>query len=222
MTREQGEYQKYAEFEYQAEMALHERSGQPSVGLATAKLHMGIAYNMNSLYRDAIPYLEESAEIRRNLPNFKKDWLFSPYYQLAHSHFHLGEDDEAAKLLQDAIKDRREVLGDNDRFSVRCVNGDCESSCAATLTCNRTGALYYTLGDVKYHQGHFDQSLSLHLEAETHLRLTVGPTNIGTLHCKYKIAVHYIRIGDYEMGRYDMSPTVSGIDSLPSQQVLSR
>jgi hypothetical protein len=65
----------------------------------------------------------------------------------------------------------------------------------------RTGALYYTLGDVKNHQGQLDQSLTLHWKAHTHLKSTAGPTNLGTLHCKYKVAAHLARLQDYENAR---------------------
>ena len=121
LTRNQSEYHKYAEKCYKVEMGLYEERVQLSIGLATANLHMGIAYNMNSLYREAIPFLDESARIRRGLPGFKKDWLFSPMYQLAHSYLHLGVYAKAAELLQTAIDDRREALGENDRFSARLV-----------------------------------------------------------------------------------------------------
>jgi tetratricopeptide (TPR) repeat protein len=120
VTRNQIEYHKYAEKCYNVEMGL-ERRAQLSIGLATANLHMGIAYNMNSLYQDAIPFLVESARIRRCLPGFKKDWLFSPRYQLAHSYLHLGDYKKSAELLQTAIDDRQEALGENDRFSMRLV-----------------------------------------------------------------------------------------------------
>ena len=121
LTRDQTEYHKHAEKCYKVEMRLYEKHAQLSVGLASANLHMGIAYNMNFLYRDAMPYLDESARIRRGLPDFKKDWLFSPMYQLAHSHLHLGDYAKAAELLEKAIDNRREALGENDRFSARLV-----------------------------------------------------------------------------------------------------
>lgn len=121
LTRNQTEYHKYAEKCYNVEMGLYEKHAQLSVGLASANLHMGIAYNMNSLYREAMPFLDESSKIRRGLLGFKKDWLFSPVYQLAHSHLHLGDYAKAAELLETAIDDRREVLGENDRFSARLV-----------------------------------------------------------------------------------------------------
>lgn len=76
---------------------------------------------MNSIYREAMPFLDESARIRRELLGSKNDWLFSPMYQHAHSHLHLGDYVKAAELLETAIDDRQEVLGENDRFSARLV-----------------------------------------------------------------------------------------------------
>ena len=199
LTRNQIEYHKHAEKCYKVEMGLYEKHAQLSVGLASANLHMGIAYNMNSLYQEAIPFLDESARIRKGLPGFKNDWLFSPMYQLAHSHLHLGDYAKAAELLETAIDNRREVLGENDRFSARLVKFI--KGALYRIDIRRTGALYYTLGDVKSRQEQFDQSIALHLRAETHFRLTVGPTNLGTLHCKFKMAAHYARLCDYERAR---------------------
>jgi tetratricopeptide (TPR) repeat protein len=121
VTRNKDEYFQYAEMSWKVETERYEKSGQASPGLAIANHHMGIAYNLNSLYSEGIPFLEESARVRRSLPGFKKDWLFSPIYQLAHAYFHLGDDTKAAELLETAIKDRIEALGENDRFSMRSV-----------------------------------------------------------------------------------------------------
>ena len=82
---------------------------------------MGIGYNMNSLYREAMPFLDESTRIRRELPDFKNDQLFSPMYQLAHSHLYLRDYVKAAELLETAIDDHQKVLGENDRSSTRLV-----------------------------------------------------------------------------------------------------
>lgn len=119
MTRNSDQYFQYAETSLEMEKALHQESGQISSRLAVAYTHMGIAYNMNSIYGEAIPYLEKSIEVRRSLPGFKEDWLFSPLYQLAHAHLHLGNLTEAARILEVAIQDRIEGLGENDRYSMR-------------------------------------------------------------------------------------------------------
>ncbi|KAL9033192.1 MAG: hypothetical protein Q9180_006078, partial [Flavoplaca navasiana] len=67
-----------------------------------------------------------------------------------------------------------------------------------------TGALFYTLGDVKLRQGFVGESMVLHTKAFLHLNATAGPTNLGTLHCKFKKAAHYARLGAYEVARADM------------------
>ena len=65
----------------------------------------------------------------------------------------------------------------------------------------RTGALYYTLGDVKIRQGLVEQGASLHIMAHAHFERTVGPTSRGTLHCKFKMAVNYVRLHSFQIAR---------------------
>ncbi len=86
MARNKHDYFEYAEKEYTAEKTLETLATEPTSDLAGACLHMGIAYNLNSLYQEAIPYLEESKRLRESMPGFKRDHLFSPLYQLAHSY----------------------------------------------------------------------------------------------------------------------------------------
>jgi hypothetical protein len=43
------------------------------------------------------------------------------------------------------------------------------------------------------------------LKAEIHLRLTAGPTSLGALHCKFKMAAHYARLGDFGKARWKCS-----------------
>lgn len=119
MTRNSDQYFQYAETTMEMEKVMHQESGQVSSNLAAAYTHMGIAFNMISVYDEAIPYLQESIKVRRSLPGFKEDWLFSPLYQLAHSYLHLGHLGEAARILEVAIQDRIQELGENDRYSMR-------------------------------------------------------------------------------------------------------
>ena len=94
-------------------------SGAESSFLAVAHNDMGQAYSMNHLPDRAMKHLERSKEIRLGLPGFRKDWLFSPFYHLAVAHSCLGNHDKAFEIIQQAINDRIEVLGPNDRESVR-------------------------------------------------------------------------------------------------------
>ena len=66
----------------------------------------------------------------------------------------------------------------------------------------RTGSLFYTLGDVKFAQAEMNESLQFHIKAFNHLKRTAGPTNMSTLHCKYKVAIHYLRLQDFEAAGY--------------------
>jgi tetratricopeptide (TPR) repeat protein len=116
VMRDQDTYFDYAEKEYNIETA---RSKEPSTRLATANIHMGIAYNFNSLWKEAEKYLNESKRIREAMPGFRKDWLFSPLYQLAHTLYHRGKYTEAAEVLEAAINDRVEAFKEADSYSVR-------------------------------------------------------------------------------------------------------
>jgi tetratricopeptide (TPR) repeat protein len=119
VARNKSDYFEYAEKEYLAETEKAKHTATATSDLAGAYLHMGIAYNLNSLYDGAISYLEESKRLRESMPGFKRDHLFSPLYQLAHSHFQLGDDKKAAELLEIAIKDRTATFGAHDNFSMR-------------------------------------------------------------------------------------------------------
>ncbi|KAL1610834.1 hypothetical protein SLS60_002505 [Paraconiothyrium brasiliense] len=111
-------YLHYAKKELAAETA---RSTKPSSALAGANLHIGIAYGFNFLWKEARKYFKISMKIREEMPGFKKDWLFSPYYQLAHAYYHLNKNEKAALCLENAISDRVEAFGQTDSYSMRLV-----------------------------------------------------------------------------------------------------
>ena len=96
-------------------------SGSESSFLATAHNDMGQAFSMNHLPEKAMPHLGRSRDIRSKLSGFQKDWLFSPLYHLALAKTCLGKHEEAFSIIQQAINDRIEVLGPDDRDSVRYV-----------------------------------------------------------------------------------------------------
>ncbi|KAN0116792.1 hypothetical protein V8E51_002769 [Hyaloscypha variabilis] len=97
------------------------------------------SYAMNRLYDKALSYLEKSVELMKQLPNFKKDWLCSPYYRIAITNHCLGKFEEAAETIEEAITDRETEFGQNDRLS------------------SRTGLLYYILGNIRNSQGRLDE-----------------------------------------------------------------
>ncbi|CZT48522.1 uncharacterized protein RSE6_09230 [Rhynchosporium secalis] len=183
ITRERRLYLKYAELNFNVELERFKESGKETASLASAYDHTGIVYSLFSRHEDAIRCFETSIAIRRNLEDFRKDWLFIPKYHTAHVYLHLGDDERAAGILDSAIIDRVEVHGEYDRYS------------------HRTGILCYTLGDIRKHQGRLRESFALHSRAYDNFRSTEGPTNLGTLHCKYKVATHLARINDYNTAR---------------------
>ncbi|KAG9777940.1 hypothetical protein KCU88_g4374, partial [Aureobasidium melanogenum] len=180
VLRDKDAYFEYAEKEYNAEIT---RSTEPSSRLACAYIHMGIAYNFHSLWKEAEKYLIASKQTREAMPGFKKDWLFSALYQLAHVYYHLGDYTKASDVLEEAIDDRVRALSEHDSYSIR------------------TGVLYYTLGDVRTQQGQEDQSFSLYTKAHAHFERTVGPTNPATLHAKFKMATQHVRLHSHPAAR---------------------
>ncbi len=119
VTQNKEEYYKYAELSWRIETQRHQKTGSKSQQLTAATIHMGNAHNFHALYKEAIPFVEESANIRQALPGFKKDWLFRPLYQLVHAYFHLGQAEKAVEFLKSAIADRIDAVGEKDRYSMR-------------------------------------------------------------------------------------------------------
>lgn len=175
-----GDYQtafQYSRLRFEAADNEYQATGELTPFLTATYNTLGQAYGMNRLCEKALLYLDKSVEFRRQMPNFQKDWLFSPYYHMGVVHHSTGNFDEAAKILQEAIADREEALGPNDRVS------------------SRTGALYYVLGNVRNSQGFRDEAYSLHQRALMQCRQTAGESAIATLRCSQKVAEHYERYG---------------------------
>lgn len=118
-TREFRKVFHHAEIRFKIEEALYHKSGKATSKTALAHNDLGMAYSMNGLYEPAISLLKRSKEIRENLENFRKDWLFSPYHHLALTYWRQGRCSEAADTLLEAIHDREAILGPNDRESLR-------------------------------------------------------------------------------------------------------
>lgn len=118
-TRDYRKVFYHAEIRFRLEEALYQKSGKATSKTALAYNDLGMANSMNRLYEDAIPYFQRSKEIRENLDNFRKDWLFSPYHHLALTYWRQDRYSEAVDTLLEAIHDRETILGLNDRESIR-------------------------------------------------------------------------------------------------------
>jgi len=109
----------YSELRLQIEEKLHPLTEGPNSRLATCYNDLGMAYSMNGLYELAFKNLKKSIDIRKVMPGFKKDWLFSPFYHMGLAHWYKGELEEAATILQRAIEERVEALKPDGRISIR-------------------------------------------------------------------------------------------------------
>ncbi|KAK3657557.1 hypothetical protein LTR56_002332 [Elasticomyces elasticus] len=170
---------QYSQRRFEVSEAEYQATGNLT-GFQTATCTtLGVSYAMNRVHDQAIAYLERSIQLRELMPEFQKDWLYSPYYALGTLYHRMGRLDEATKLLTEAIADHEQALGPNDRVS------------------DRTGSLYYALGKVRASQGLLDEAYGLHHRASLQCRGTVGDSALSTLKCHQKLAEHYERYGDY-------------------------
>lgn len=61
--------------------------------------------------------------------------------------------------------------------------------------CDRTGRLYYALGNLRALQGRFNESYECHRKAWEQFRSTIGDQSNRTADVCHKIAEHLIRMG---------------------------
>ena len=161
--------------------------------LALAFHYVGTALCMNSRFQEAMPHLLKSKEIRESLPRFKPEWLFNSFYHLGLASHYIGDNEHAVTVLNRALRDRIDALGENDsesmRYELRAPLYYVQA--AFRLIRSRTGALYYVLGNVRLAQREYELSFQNHSKALDHLVRTIGESNPATLQCMLKIAVRY-------------------------------
>lgn len=107
--------------EYQMQVAT--LSGVETSKLAAAYSELGGAYILNGNATDeALGFLKESEDIRRRLPEFEKVHLFNVLRYTAYYHILRREYDLANEKLLEAVADRCEKYGLDDRRGGRYVN----------------------------------------------------------------------------------------------------
>ena len=109
----------HSKIRLELEEQLFSSRGKVTANLAAAYNDLGVSFSMNKLYTKAVPLLNRSKKVRASLEGFRKDHMYNPMYHLALAAWHQGNDDEAASLLFEALRDRIDVLGPDDRQSVR-------------------------------------------------------------------------------------------------------
>jgi tetratricopeptide (TPR) repeat protein len=110
---------QYALLGLELEKKRHEEIGHPTPILAVAYNDLAMGYALNREWDKAIPQLKRSREIREGFADFTKDKLFSPLYHLGLVLHHQGKDEEAERVLEQAIKDREEALGPENSINLR-------------------------------------------------------------------------------------------------------
>jgi tetratricopeptide (TPR) repeat protein len=170
---------RYSQLRYQSAQREYQFTNKVT-GFQTSTCNtLGQSYAMSGLHDSAVQHLGRSIELRKMMPNFQKDWLYSPLYHLGVASTCVGRLTEAESHLEEAIRDREERFGPNDRES------------------HRTAALYYALGNVRNSQGRTDDAFMLHQRAYVMCRTTVGESALATLKCSQRVAEHYER---YDLG----------------------
>jgi tetratricopeptide (TPR) repeat protein len=89
--------------------------------LAAAYSGYGQALMVNELMTKAVSMFEKSMEIRKKLPDFTREQLWSPLCGLGRIHWHRGEYGKAAELFLEALRDREVKYGRDDTKSYRFV-----------------------------------------------------------------------------------------------------
>ncbi|KAI0478368.1 hypothetical protein F4859DRAFT_54871 [Xylaria cf. heliscus] len=167
----------YSQLRYQSAQNEYKATGKIT-GFQTSTLTtLGQAFAMNRLHDKAVETLDQSVDLRKQMPNFKMDWVCTPLYHLGITHHCMGKLEKAAGYLEEAIAAREAKFGFNDRVS------------------HRTGAMLYALANVRNSQGRFDDAYGLHHKAFLHCRQTNGEFAYTTLKCAQKLAEHYERYG---------------------------
>ncbi|KAJ8129609.1 hypothetical protein O1611_g4023 [Lasiodiplodia mahajangana] len=167
----------YSQLRYQSAQNEYKATGKVT-GFQTSTLTtLGQAFAMNRLYDKAVEALNQSVNLRKQMPKFERGWLCTPLYHLGITHHCMGRLEEAAGYLEEAISAREENFGFNDRVS------------------HRKGAMLYALANVRNSQGRFDNAYGLHHQAFLHCRQTNGECAYTTLKCAQKLAEHYERYG---------------------------
>jgi len=169
---------KYCRLRFQsAENECLAAGGTANSFLTATHNTLGQAYAMNGVYDKAIDLFEKSVELRKKMPRFSKDGLYSPYYHMGITYWCMGEHETAAQFLVEAIADREEKFGPNDHSS------------------HRSASLYYALGNVRNSQGRHDEAYALHHRALLICRQANGESALSTLKCAQKLAEHTDRYG---------------------------
>jgi hypothetical protein len=109
----------HAKLRLELEEELRAETGKDTAALAGAYNDLAHALSMNKLYAKGIPLLQRSKAIREGLEGFKPSWNYSPLHEMGLNAWLRGSPEEAADCLLQALHDREQELGRNDKESNR-------------------------------------------------------------------------------------------------------
>ena len=85
--------------------------------LASAYNEVGVGYMMNKMYAEGKEAFLKSLHSYRSLENYSMIMTGFPSANLGLAHMHLGQLDEATKVLHAALRDQEDIFGQNDTES---------------------------------------------------------------------------------------------------------
>lgn len=107
----------HANLRLELEEELRAETGKDTAALAGAHNDLAHALSMKKLYAKGIPLLQRSKAIREGLEGFKPSWNYSPLHEMGLNAWLRGSPEEAADYLLQALHDREQELGRNDKES---------------------------------------------------------------------------------------------------------
>lgn len=142
--------------------------------LYLAYAERGVSRIQDRRYEEGEADLKEGLRIRKALGNYipRAGEATLGWALLAQ-----GKLEECDTLLLESLASREQVLGKDDRESVR------------------TGLILYALGNLRATQNQWNESLDYHLRALRHMRATVGERDFYTANVSHKVAEHFMRSG---------------------------
>ncbi|KAK3688818.1 hypothetical protein B0T22DRAFT_512636 [Podospora appendiculata] len=157
------------------ESARYDETKAVTAQLAAAHNSYGTCLAYCARYDEARHHLGQSKLLRESLPGFKPSQNWSPLYYLGVTAWLQGSHEEARGFLEQALRDREDEYGPEDKVGMRC------------------GMLHLALGNVYWSLGKSLLSSNFHQKALVQLTETVGREHHFTAHAQYKVACHLLR-----------------------------
>ncbi|XXH04594.1 hypothetical protein Hte_011011 [Hypoxylon texense] len=145
---------------------------------------------MNNMFDKAKELINKSIELRKQMPQFSRLQLYSPFYYLSLIHSHEGDLENARLTAIEALRDREIKFGRDDHGN------------------KRTGLLLTCLGNISIKQGLYREGFEYHRRALLQLRATGGEDDLDTANAYYKVASHYLRDKTFDQAQFTIGRAI--------------